>query len=82
MTFKDTANFVLTHTHTPIIDQYTGKLFFVVCGDNDFVGYWSEDDICEDMGWSAEEVAEILALESGETLQSYSSSLHTIVCVK
>jgi hypothetical protein len=82
MQSKITINSVLIESHTPVIEQYRGKLWLVVCGDNDFVGYWDEDNFSEDMGWDTDEVSEILAMEKGDTLQRHSSSMHTIVCVK
>jgi hypothetical protein len=82
MPSNDIISSLLTKSHTPAIDNNQGKLWFVICGDNDFVGYWDEDNFDESMGWSAEEVSEILAMNKGETLPSYSSSMHTIICVK
>ena len=82
MTLNAITSTELIHSHTPAIDEHHGKLWFVVCGDNDFIGYWDEDNFNESMGWDADEVSEILAMEKGNTLQSYSSSMHTITCVK
>jgi hypothetical protein len=73
---------ILIGSHAPVIEDNKEKLWFVVCGDNDFIGYWSEDKFMEGLGWNANEVSEILAMEKGETLQYYSSSMHTLVCVK
>ena len=82
MPSKETIVSVLVEAHTPVIDNYHEKLWFVVCGDNNFIGYWDEDTFTDDAGWNADEVSTILNMKKGEALQHFSSSMHTIVCVK
>jgi hypothetical protein len=82
MSLSNLTRSVLINSHTPVIDEHHGKLWFVVCGDNPCVGYWCEDNFSEDMGWGADEISEILKMKKGETLQHYSTSMHTITCVK
>lgn len=67
--------------HQNAIKANGGKLWFVVCGDNDFIGYWDESNFAEGMGWEDDETAQINAMEKGDTLERFSSSMHTIVCV-
>lgn len=82
MSSKIVNKAILIESHSQLIDEAKEKLWFVVCGDNDFIGYWDVDNFSEDMGWEANEVSKILAMKKGESLQFFSSSMHTIVCVK
>jgi hypothetical protein len=82
MPSREIRNSVLIGSHTPVIEQQHGKLWFVLCGDNDFIGYWDEDNFSDDMGWEADEISRVLNMKKGDTFQNFSSSMHLIICVK